>query len=102
MQDNNFNRCKSNIKLIESGALGIPCVCPDMVTYKDAFLKYSNGDEFIDVLKDTLKHQSKYAEHCQRARKHAETFWLEDEPNLMKHYEAYFTPFGSKERRYLV
>ena len=30
LQDNHFNRCKSNIKLIESGALGIPCVCPDM------------------------------------------------------------------------
>lgn len=37
LQDNNFNRCKSNIKLIESGAIGMPCVCPDMVTYKDAF-----------------------------------------------------------------
>ena len=24
LQDNNFNRCKSNIKLIEAGALGIP------------------------------------------------------------------------------
>lgn len=102
LQDNNFNRCKSNIKLIEAGALGMPCVCPDMVTYKDAFLKYRNGDELIDVLKTTLKHQSVYAQHCEQARKHAEKFWLEDEQNLMKHYEAYFTPFGSKERKYLV
>lgn len=102
LQDNNFNRCKSNIKLIEAGALGLPCVCPDMVTYKDAFLKYRNGDELIDVLKTTLKHQSVYAQHCEQARKHAEKFWLEDEPNLMKHHEAYFTPFGSKERKYLV
>jgi O-antigen biosynthesis protein len=102
LQDNNFNRCKSNIKLIESGALGMPCICPDMVTYKDAFLKYRTGDELIDVLKDTLKHQSVYAQHCEQARKHAEKFWLEDEQNLMKHHEAYFTPFGSKERKYLV
>jgi glycosyltransferase involved in cell wall biosynthesis len=102
LQDNNFNRCKSNIKLIEAGALGMPCVVPDMVTYKDAFLKYRNGDELIDVLKNTLKHQSVYAQHCEQARKHAEKFWLEDEQNIMKHYEAYFTPFGSKERRYLV
>jgi hypothetical protein len=102
LQDNNFNRCKSNIKLIESGAIGLPCVCPDMVTYKDAFLKYRTGDELIDVLKDTLKHQTTYAKHCEQARKHAEKFWLEDEQNLMKHYEAYFTPYGSKERKYLV
>ena len=101
LQDNNFNRCKSNIKLIEAGALGLPCVCPDMVTYKDAFLKYSNGNEFIDCLKTTLKNQSVYVEQCKKARAHAENFWLDDEKNLMKHYEVYFTPFGSPERKYI-
>jgi glycosyltransferase involved in cell wall biosynthesis len=101
LQDNNFNRCKSNIKLIEAGALGLPCVCPDMVTYKDAFLKYKTGDEFIDCLKTTLKHQSAYIEQCKKARLHAEKFWLDDEKNLMKHYEVYFTPHGSKERKYI-
>lgn len=102
LQDNHFNRCKSNIKLIEAGALGLPCVCPDMVTYKDAFLKYKTGDEFIDVIKLVLKNQTIYADHCKKARAYSEKFWLDDEPNLMKHYEAYFTPFGSKERKYLV
>jgi len=102
LQDNNFNRCKSNIKLIEAGAIGLPCVCPDMVTYKDAFLKYKTGDEFIDCLKTTLKNQSTYAEQCKKARAHAEKFWLDDEKNLMKYHEAYFTPFGSKDRKFLV
>ena len=102
LQDNNFNRCKSNIKLIESGALGIPCACPDMVTYKDAFLKYKTGDEFIDCLKTTLKNQSTYAEQCKKTRAHAEKFWLDDEKNLMKHHEIYFTPFGSKDRKFLA
>lgn len=101
LQDNHFNRCKSNIKLIEAGALGLPCVCPDMVTYKDAFLKYKTGDEFIDLIKMVLKNQVTYTKYCEQARAHAEKFWLDDEPNLMKHYEAYFTPFGSKERKYL-
>lgn len=102
LQDNNFNRCKSNIKLIEAGALGIPCVCPDMPTYKDAFLKYSNGNEFIDCIKTALKNQTVYADFCKKSRSHAEKFWLDDEPNLMKHYEAYFTPFGSSERVHLI
>lgn len=101
LQDNNFNRCKSNIKLIEAGAMGLPCVCPDLVTYKDAFLKYSNGNEFIDCLKTTLKNQHTYIEQCKKARSHAEKFWLDDEHNLMKHHEVYFTPYGSKERKYL-
>lgn len=102
LQDNNFNRCKSNIKLIEAGALGLPCVCPDMVTYKDAFLKYSNGSEFIDCLKTVTKNQTVYADHCKKAREHASKFWLDDEQNLMKHYESYFTDFGSSDRKYLV
>jgi hypothetical protein len=102
LQDNNFNRCKSNIKLIEAGALGIPCVCPDMPTYKDAFLKYKTGDEFIDVVQSALKNQTVYADLCKKSRAYADNFWLDDEPNLMKYYEAYFTPFGSKERKFLT
>jgi len=101
LQDNNFNRCKSNIKLIESGALGLPCVCPDMVTYKDAFLKYKTGNEFIDCIKTVLKNQTTYAEMCKRSRSFAEKYWLDDEENLMKHYEVYFTPYDSPERKYI-
>ena len=102
LQDNNFNRCKSNIKLIEAGALGLPCICPDMVTYKDAILKYKTGDEFIDCIKFALKNQSTYSDLCKKSRAYAENFWLDDEKNLMKYHEAYFTSFGSKERKYLT
>lgn len=102
LQDNNFNRAKSNIKLIEAGALGIPCVCPDMVTYKDALLKYSNANEFIDCIKTATKNQQVYADYCKKSRAYASNFWLEDEKNLMKHHEAYFTPYGSSDRKYLL
>jgi len=102
LQDNNFNRAKSNIKLIEAGALGIPCVCPDLCTYnKEALLSYKTGDEFIDQIKYALKDQSRYADLCKKSRAIADKYWLEDEKNLGKHYEAYFTPFGSPERKYL-
>lgn len=101
LQDNNFNRAKSNIKLIEAGALGLPCVCPDMVTYKDASSKYKTGDEFIDQIKYALKDHDRYTRMCKEARKYSEKFWLEDEKNLNKHLEAYTTPFGSPDRKYL-
>jgi len=101
LQDNNFNRCKSNIKLIEAGALGLPCVCPDMVTYKDAFLKYKSGDEFIDCLKTSLKNQTVYLDFCKKSRAYADKFWLDDDRNLSKHYEAYFTEFNSSERKHI-
>lgn len=102
LEDNNFNRAKSNIKLLEAGALGLPCVCPDMVTYKDAFLKYNNGDDFIDVIKHTLKDQSRYVDLCKKSRAFAENYWLEDEKNLGKHQEAYFTDYNSPERKFLL
>ena len=73
-----------------------------MPTYKDAFLKYKTGDEFIDVIQSTLKNQTVYIKHCKQAREHADKFWLDDDVNLMKHHEAYFTPFGSKERKLLT
>jgi len=102
LQDNEFNRCKSNIKLIESGAVGLPCVCPDMVTYKDAHLKYKNGDDFIDCIKHVTKNQTVYADYCKKARTLADKYWLDTPDNLMKHYEMYFTAFGSAERKLIV
>ena len=102
LQDNNFNRAKSNIKLIEAGALGIPCVCPDMVTYKDALLKYRTGDELIDQIKFALKDQDKYIKLCKQSRTYSSNFWLEDEKNLNKHLEVYTTPFGSDQRKFLL
>ena len=101
LQKNNFNFAKSNIKLIEGGALGIPVVCPDMVTYKDAILKYNTGDEFIDQVKYALKDQTRYADLVKKSRAIADNYWLEDSQNLMKHHEAYFTPYKSQNRKYL-
>jgi len=103
LQNNEFNKCKSNIKLIESGALGIPCVCPDLVTYKDAPIKYAynKGNEFIDCIKATLKNNSTYIDQCKKARKLAEDYWLDTQENLMKYHEIYFTPYGSPERKFI-
>ncbi len=101
LQDNNFNRSKSNIKLIEAGALGIPCVCPDMCTYKDAILKYKTGDEFIDVVKAATSDVYTYSKLCKQSRELANRYWLDDEHNLGKFQEAYFTPYGSSQRKYL-
>ena len=72
-----------------------------MVTYKDATLKYKTGDEFIDQIKYALKDHDRYTRMCKEARKYSEKFWLEDEKNLNKHLEAYTTPFGSPDRKYL-
>lgn len=101
LQPNNFNFAKSPIKMLESGALGIPCVCPDMCTYQDAHFKYTTGNEFIDQIKTILKDPGTYLQYCKKARKYTDQFWLEDERNYMKHHEVYFEPYGSSQRKLL-
>lgn len=35
LEDNLFNACKSNLRLLEYGACGFPVICSDLVTYRD-------------------------------------------------------------------
>lgn len=78
LMDNEFNRSKSDIKITEAGALGIPCVCQDIVTYKDAILKFNTGDELISKIVSTMKDESTYLDLSKKSRKFAEGRWLED------------------------
>jgi hypothetical protein len=95
--DNVFNRSKSNIKMIESGGLGLPGVYQDLCTYKEADFKFKTGDELIDQLEYLTSDQDRYMRNSEKARKFVEGLWLEDH---LDEYEAvYFTNFGSKERK---
>lgn len=94
--DNVFNRSKSNIKMIESGALGIPGTFQNLCTYQDAELKFDTGDDLIDQLDVITKDFDSYMKYSDNSRKYVENMWLEDHIN---EFEAvYFTDFGSKER----
>ena len=96
LQDNVFNRSKSNIKMIESGALGMPGIFQDMCTYQQADLKFKSGDDLIDQLKFTTKNIHNYMKYSAKGRAYAETMWLED--HLDESMAVYFTDWGSKER----
>ena len=94
--DNIFNKSKSNIKMIESGAIGLPGAFQDLCTYEEAPFRFKTGDELIDQLSMITKDFDSYIKHSTNARKYVETMWLEDHIN---EYEAvYFTEYGSKER----
>lgn len=97
LQDNVFNRSKSNIKMVESGALGMPGAFQDMCTYEDADVKFKNGDDLIQKLEYITSDFDRYMKLSDSSRKFAEGLWLEDHIN---EYEAiYFTEWGSKERK---
>ena len=99
LMDNVFNRCKSDLKFIEAGAFGLPCICQDMVTYTHAQHKFSTGDELVDNIRAILRDKTTYMKACRNARKYADTRWLED--HIGEHVELYTHPRGSQYRKRL-
>ena len=96
LQDNIFNRAKSNLKYIEACAFGIPIVCQDMCTYEDAQFKFNTGDEMMDNIKDILSGSSHYMRLSDQSRTVADKLWLED--NIGAYQELYTTPYLSDSR----
>lgn len=99
LMDNTFNRCKSDLKFIEAGAFGLPCMCQDLVTYTHAHHKFTSGDELIDNIKSVLVDKSVYMKACRKARQYADTRWLED--HIDKYVELYSFPRSHANRKQL-
>lgn len=99
LQDNTFNKAKSDLKYLESCCYGLPIACQDLVTYKDAPIKFKTGDEMIDQITETLSRKGRYMNFSARARRVAEKRWLENEDNLNKYVELYTLPWGHPDRK---
>lgn len=101
LENNNFNKSKSDLKYLEASTLGIPIACQDLCTYEDAPIKFTTGDEMIDQIKNTLANERNYMNHSTIARKHAETRFLENKENISKFYESYMYDINDVNRQYL-
>jgi hypothetical protein len=101
LQDNTFNKAKSDLKLIEASCYGIPIACQDLVTYENAPFKFKTGDEMIDQLDDILGKKGKYMNLSAKFRKIAETRWLELDENIDKYRELYTLPYAHPDRKLL-
>lgn len=100
LQNNTFNKAKSNIKYLEAATCGIPGVFQDLVTYKDAPIKFGTGAELIDQIKVLTKDEGVYMKYSKKAREYAEGMWLDD--HLDEFVELYTTKYGAKERKALL
>jgi len=89
LQDNTFNKAKSDLKYIEACALGLPIACQDLVTYENAQIKFKTGDEMIAQIETTLQDRKRYKSICKKARQYADTRWLEDDKNIDCYLELY-------------
>jgi O-antigen biosynthesis protein len=97
LQDNTFNRAKSDLKYIEASALGLPIACQDMCTYENAPIKFNTGAEMIDQIDTTLQDRKRYKAICKKGRQYAETRWLEDDKNIDCYVELY--QYGVNDER---
>ena len=102
LQDNIFNRSKSDLKYIEASAFGLPIACQDLCTYENAPIKFETGEEMIDRIDETLKDVDKYRSICKKGRQYAETRWLETDQNIDCYMEMYGTPYGDPSRKNLA
>ena len=78
LQNNPFNLAKANIKYIEAGAFGVPCICQDLEPYKCASMRFNTGAELIDQIKKLTSDRRRYLTESDNTYKFASTFWLED------------------------
>ena len=105
LMDNSFNKSKSDIKFVEANCLGIPCLCQDMETYKNAppELKFTDSDDLAQKVENLLnwKNKSKYYRLVPELRKLGESRFLEHPENIGAFLEALNTPYGDPSRKFL-
>jgi hypothetical protein len=103
LQDNNFNKSKSDIKFIEAAQLGIPCLCQDLVTYSTApdFLRFTTAEDLEDKIQKILKNKAGYYRLIPELRKVGASRFLELEQNVGSFMESLNSPFGSPVRKFL-
>jgi len=99
LEDSNFNNAKSDLKFIEACAFGIPSICQDQETYKNAFHKFKTGDDLVDKIKYLTHDHKKYVKECRRAREYMNKRWMED--NIDYYRELYSYSYAAPERKIL-
>ena len=100
LQDNMFNRCKSEIKITEANTLGLIPVCQNLDPYKKATYKFDDGDEMIDNLKESLKNKDLFMKQIRKGRVNGESMFLENPDNIGMWEELYAGhKFATPERK---
>ena len=98
LQNNSFNKAKSDLKYIEACCYGIPVACQDMETYKDAEIKFKSGDEMLDCIAKELGRAGHYKNQAIQRYKVAENRFLEHDRNLDCYMELYKYPYRDQNR----
>lgn len=90
---NSFGNCKSNLKLMEYSALGIPVVASPIIPYKEASSEGANVifaetfEEWYNAIKDLIENPDKRSIIARENKEWMEKYWIQN--NVEKIYEIY-------------
>lgn len=95
LQINDFNRGKSNLKMLEYSASGIPGVYTDIEPYKDCRLTTENENAMIDQIQWLVENpQKRYEVWSSDTKKIRNDLFLED--NIVKYVNEHLKLFNQK------
>ena len=93
LHDCSFNRAKSDIKLMESASVGVPCICQDLDPYAKALYKFNTGEEMLSQIDAAL---TNYEWSVENSYNLTNGRWLHE--HLDEHLLVYTTEFGDPSR----
>lgn len=79
LEHNEFNECKSNLKLLEYGVLGYPVIASDFGPYQCGFpvkLVKNRTRDWVQAIRDHLSHPPALSQRGDRLRDHVRAHWL--------------------------
>ena len=90
LEDNLFNKSKSDLKLLEYTALGIPSICSDLYPYSKAACKVKNDGELIAKIEELVYNTAEKVRIVEENNKVLVGRWMEDNVRywLDKNFEA--------------
>lgn len=101
LQNNNFNKSKSDLKYIEACCYGVPIACQDMCTYSNAEIKFNTGEEMLACIDRELgvgSNKYTYRDKGIERYKVAESRFLEHDRNIDCYMDLYTYPYGDPRR----
>ena len=97
LEDNLFNRCKSNIKMLEYTALGIPGIYSNVTPYRKAMLTCDTPEDIITQIEklafDVSLRDEVWKKDYETVKK--QLFW-EDNGNILKYVNSHMRLVGKE------
>jgi len=92
---NLFNQCKSNIKMLEYCAMGVPAIYTNIDPYYNGTVKASSTEEMISHIEEFAKDPDlRYKSwKLDLENNRSQLFW-EEQNNLIKYINSYLSLFG--------